>query len=232
MSQEAKELETIYSQRFEGRQEYRNRVWQVLIQNFFRKFLPDHAAILDLGCGYGEFINQVQCRSKYGMDLNPTTKRLLGADVQFLQQDCSAPWPLPENTLDVVFTSNFFEHLPNKQTLGSTLEQAHRCLKPGGRIIAMGPNIKYVPGAYWDFWDHYLALTELSLSEGMKNRGFDIDVCCPRFLPYTMVNAPQYPLVFLRAYLALPMVWPMFGKQFLVIGVCRKEKAEPIPAVR
>jgi SAM-dependent methyltransferase len=222
MTQDAKELETIYSQRFEGRQEYRNRVWQVLIDSFFRKFVAPDSVVLDLGCGYGEFINQIRCRTKYGMDLNPATARLLGEDVHFLQQDCSTQWPLPENSLDVVFTSNFFEHLPNKQTLGSTLEQAHRCLKPGGKLIAMGPNIRCVPGAYWDFWDHFLELTELSLSEGMQNRGFEIELCRARFLPYTMVNAPQYPLLFLRVYLALPILWSLAGKQFLVIGACRK----------
>jgi len=222
MPEGSKELEVIYSQRFGGRQDYRIRVWQVLIRSFFGKFVPSDAAVLDLGCGYGEFINQIACRQKYGMDLNPTTGRILASDVSFLQQDCSAAWPLPDNSLDVVFTSNFFEHLPSKATLGATLEQAHRCLKPGGRLIAMGPNIKYLPGAYWDFWDHYLPLTELSLSEGLRTRGFRIEVCVARFLPYTMVNAPEYPLFFLRAYLAIPVAWRFFGGQFLVVASCEK----------
>jgi SAM-dependent methyltransferase len=218
MNDQTQELQTIYQQRFEGAQAYRNQVWQVLIRHFFQKFIPRDAAVLDLGCGYGEFINQVSCRKKYGMDLNPTTARVLAPDVQFLQQDCSSAWSLPENSLDVVFTSNFFEHLPNKQTLGSTLDQARRCLKPGGKLIAMGPNIKYVPGKYWDFWDHYLPLTELSLSEGLRNRGFEIVACYPRFLPYTMVNAPQYPLFLLRIYLSLSWFWPCLGQQFMVVA--------------
>ncbi len=219
MTQDSKELETIYGQRFAGKQEYRDRVWRVLIGHLFQKLIPDNAAVLDLGCGYGEFINQVACRAKYGMDLNPTTARVLAPGISFFQQDCSAPWPLVDGSLDVVFTSNFFEHLPSKQTLGAALDEARRCLKPGGRLIAMGPNIKYVPGAYWDFWDHYLPLTELSLSEGLRNRGFEIETCHPRFLPYTMVNAPEYPVFFLRIYLALPWAWRFVGKQFLVIAV-------------
>jgi SAM-dependent methyltransferase len=108
MNDQTQELQTIYQQRFEGAQAYRNQVWQVLIRHFFQKFIPRDAAVLDLGCGYGEFINQVSCRKKYGMDLNPTTARVLATDVQFLQQDCSSAWSLPENSLDVVFTSNFF----------------------------------------------------------------------------------------------------------------------------
>ena len=217
------ELEVIYSRRFEGRQEYRTRVWQVLIRHFFRRFVASDSVVLDLGCGYGEFINQIACRQRFGMDLNPTTGRILAPGVSFFQQDCSEPWLLPDNSLDVVFTSNFFEHLPSKAALGATLEQAHRCLKPGGRLIAMGPNIKYLPGAYWDFWDHYLPLTELSLAEGLRTCGFSIEVCIPRFLPYTMVNAPQYPLFFLRAYLALPAAWRFFGGQFLVVASCGKQ---------
>ncbi len=219
MSDKAQDLATIYDQRFAGRQEYRQRVWRVLIDHFFARFVPPAAAVLDLGCGYGEFINQINCHSKYGMDLNSTTGRLLAKDVRFLHQDCSAPWPLPPNSLDVVFTSNFFEHLPDKATLGLTLIQAWRCLKPGGRLIALGPNIKYLPGAYWDFWDHYLPLTELSLSEGMRTQGFEIELCHARFLPYTMVNAPEYPLLFIRLYLAFPVLWRMAGKQFLVVAV-------------
>ena len=67
-----------------------------------------------------------------------------------------------EGELDLVFTSNFFEHLPDKSSLGRTLEEIFRCLKPGGRLVAMGPNIRFTGGSYWDFWDHYLPLTEAS----------------------------------------------------------------------
>jgi hypothetical protein len=91
-------------------------------------------------------------------------------------------------------------------------------LKPGGRFIAMGPNIKYIPGAYWDFFDHYVELTELSLAEALLNCGFEIEKQVGRFLPYTMSQGSQYPVWMLRVYLALPLAWPIFGKQFLVVG--------------
>src|SRR5262249_39433524 len=132
--------------------------------------------------------------------------------------DCSAPWPLNQNSLDVVFTSNFFEHLPDKPALGRTLDEIRRCLKPGGRLIAMGPNIRYVPGAYWDFWDHYLPLTEKSLAEALDNRKFRLELSVDRFLPYTMTDGRQYPLVCLQLYLKLRWSWRFFGKQFLVVA--------------
>ncbi len=211
------ELARIYELRFQSNRQYRRRVWQLLAREYFGRWVGPGDTVLDLGCGYGEFINEVACAAKFGMDLNPQSARHLGGDVQFLEQDCSETWTLPDAKLDVVFTSNFFEHLPSKEALGKTLSQAHRCLKPGGRLIAMGPNIKYVPGAYWDFWDHYLPLTERSLSEGLRNHGFEIQTCLPKFLPYTMVNAPRYPLFLLRAYLAAPWLWRVFGRQFLVV---------------
>jgi SAM-dependent methyltransferase len=152
------------------------------------------------------------------MDLNPDASTFLGPDVTLLPQDCGVRWPLPDASLDVVFTSNFFEHLPDKATLGRTLDEVARCLRPGGRLIALGPNIKCLHGAYWDFWDHYIPITEASLQEALVTRGFTVDICIARFLPYTMASGPQYPLFLLRAYLKLPIVWRLFGKQFLVVG--------------
>jgi hypothetical protein len=82
----------------------------------------------------------------------------------------------------------------------------------------MGPNIKFLPGAYWDFWDHYLPLTEESLREALENRGFEIEKCVGKFLPYRMTKGPRYPLFFLRMYLRLPLAWRILGKQFLVVA--------------
>jgi SAM-dependent methyltransferase len=93
------------------------------------------------------------------MDLNPAEgKNRLGAGVEFLEQDCSNEWPLPSNSLDCVFTSNFFEHLRGKDDLRRTLTQIYRCLRPGGRLICLGPNIRYLGGArrcqisHWGRW--------------------------------------------------------------------------------
>ena len=157
------DLQRIYNARFSDSLEYRRKVWSVLVGDWFSRYVQLADAVLDLGCGYGEFINTVSCGLKFAMDLNPDAPNFLGKDVKFLLQDCSARWALPDASLDAVFTSNFLEHLPDKAALGRTLDEIRRCLRPGGRLIAMGPNIKYLPGEYWDFWDHYLALTEASL---------------------------------------------------------------------
>ncbi|HWA85169.1 MAG TPA: class I SAM-dependent methyltransferase [Opitutus sp.] len=212
------ELQRIYEHRFTAMLHYRQRVWQTLVAGYFQRFVRPADAVLDLGCGYGEFINHVRCGEKFGMDLNPRSPEFLAPGVTFLAQDCSTRWALPDASLDVVFTSNFFEHLPDKKALRDTLLEASRCLKPGGKLIALGPNIKYVQGAYWDFWDHFLCLTERSLGEALENNGYQVILSHARFLPYSMVGAPRYPDFLLRLYLAAPALWKLFGRQFLVVA--------------
>jgi len=212
------DLRTLYDNRFEGRQEYRRQVWSILISDCFDRFIPTDGTVLDLGCGYGEFINQAVAKSRYAMDMNPDSKRYLDPAVRLFEQDCAERWPLEDHSLDLVFTSNFFEHLESKAKLAATLREACRCLRPGGRLVALGPNIKYVPGAYWDFWDHHIPLSEASLAEGLRAVGFQVETIIPRFLPYTMSQGPQYPLFLFRLYLKLPFAWRLFGRQFLVVA--------------
>jgi SAM-dependent methyltransferase len=218
MSEQPNELTQIYKRRFKSVEQYRDQVWQVLTGSFFSKWVRPEHAVLDLGCGFGEFINNINAAERFGMDLNPATAAKLSQDVKFLEQDCSELWSLPDASLDIVFTSNFLEHLGDKDAVKRTLRQAHRCLRPGGKIIAMGPNIRYLPGSYWDFFDHHVILTERSLGEALSITGFTVESAIARFLPYTMVGGPRYPLAFLRLYLALPFLWWIKGRQFLVIA--------------
>jgi SAM-dependent methyltransferase len=218
MMHSADELKKIYAARFEGAEAYRLSVWRTLIGHYFEHQVDLRGSVLDLGCGYGVFINQVTSQERYAMDLNPATRDLLVHGVTFFEQDCSHRWPLEDNKLDVVFTSNFFEHLPDKATLGRTLDEVYRCLKPGGSLIALGPNMRYLAGEYWDFWDHYLPLTERSLAEACELRGFEMKKIVDRFLPYKMTGAPKYPMWVLQFYFKIPQIWRFFGKQFLVIA--------------
>ena len=211
------ELQSLYDRRFEGMAEYRGQVWRVLA-DFFAQWIEPNAVVLDLGCGHCEFINSVSAEKRFGMDLNPASVRRAAPSVTILAQNCAESWALPDNSLDVVFTSNFFEHLYTKDDLRRTLVQAGRCLKAGGRIIALGPNIKYLAGAYWDFYDHYLPLTELSLGEVMTETGFTVEEQIPRFLPFTMSDGKQRPIWMLRFYLKLKLAWPVFGRQFLIVA--------------
>ena len=211
-------LTKLYEKRFSGHEQYRIKVWKILISKFFSKWIESNDHILDLGCGYGEFINQVDVAVRHGMDLNAKSKELLDDNVNFHQQDCSKPWDIEPNSLDLVFTSNFFEHLPNKESLDRTMTEIRKALKPRGRIIAMGPNISVLKGRYWDFWDHHVALSDASMSELLEIHSFSIDYSLSKFLPYNMVRVKQKPLFLLSLYLKLPFAWFFIGKQFLLVA--------------
>ena len=211
-------LNKIYQIRFSGLEEYRNAIWEILVKKFFAKWIKNHSTVLDLGCGYGEFINNISECKRHAMDLNSDSVKHLDKDVHFHHQDCSKPWPIEPETLDLIFTSNFFEHLPDKLTLEKTVGHAYKHLKPNGRIIMLGPNIAALKGRYWDFWDHHVALSDQSAGELLELHGFKIDKSIPFFLPYNMVRIRKRPLCLVRLYLHLPFVWRFFGSQFLIVA--------------
>jgi len=117
--------------------------------------------------------------------------------------------------------------LPDKNVLSEFLDQTRMALKAGGRYIVLGPNLRYLPGKYWDFYDHHLGLTHLSLSEALRLKGFEIETCIDRFLPYTTQGAlPTHPLL-VKAYLKIPPAWKLLGKQFLIIAKKPSMKNSP-----
>lgn len=213
-----RDLSAEYQRRFTALAPYRDAVWRILVRDVFQQFVPRDGVVLDLGAGWGEFIRNVRAHRRLAMDLNPDAPARLGDGIEIVLQDCAQPWNIPSDSLDVVFTSNFFEHLPDKDALRRTLQEALRCLKPGGRLICLGPNIRYLPGAYWDFWDHYLPLTDRSLAEGLAIVGFTVRRVEPRFLPYSMSLGFTPPTGLIALYLRLPWLWRFFGRQFLVVA--------------
>lgn len=211
-------IQSLYQTRFASSEAYRNKIWRILCRSFFSKYISKTAEIIDLGSGWGEFINNIEVKKKYAMDLNHASKAHLSPDVVFIHQDCSATWPFESDTFDVVFTSNFIEHLFDKPSIERSVAEAYRCLKNNGLLICMGPNIKYVRESYWDFWDHHIPLTEVSCSELLRSANFIIERKTAKFLPYSMSKGFQPPIALVKIYLRTPIIWKLFGKQFLVIG--------------
>jgi SAM-dependent methyltransferase len=215
----SQELAQLYRIRFE--QDFlprKNAIWQSLCRNFFQKFIPSQATVVDVACGYGEFINNIQAGTKIAIDLNLDTKNYLNANVEFHTIPADKISVIGEGRADILFTSNFLEHLANKEALNSFIDQVLLVLKPGGKFLILGPNLRYLPGAYWDFYDHHLGLTHLSLSEVLELKGFHIEKCIDKFLPYTTKSSlPTHPLL-VKLYLMLPLAWRLLGKQFFVVA--------------
>lgn len=194
------------------------RIWKVLCAHFFQPLIGEDRVVVDLACGYGEFINNIRGRKKYAVDLNPDARANVADDVEFCLSRADAIAAIASDSVDVVFASNFLEHLRTKEECDRVLAEVRRMLRPGGRFVIMGPNIRYLAAEYWDFYDHSLPLSHLSLEEGLVQADFEIDCIVPRFLPYTTRSLlPQHPAL-VALYLKIPLVWRLLGKQFLVVG--------------
>lgn len=212
------ELAKLYGGRFTGTElTVKRQLWEMLCRQFLDQYIQHKDTVLDLGAGRCEFINACRAPRKIAVDLNPETPRYAQEGVEVVltaSDDLSA---IESASVDVVFSSNFFEHLPDKRTLLRTLDECSRVVKPGGRLLVLMPNLRFLPGRYWDYFDHHLPLTDRSLVEGMRMTGFDPERVIPRFLPYTVKDLPFKARPWLvGAYLHARWVWPVIGRQMFV----------------
>ena len=213
------EIEGIYEARFtDSDLDFKRQLWRVLVDRVFQRYISPDDTVLDLGAGTCEFINAVRCKERIAVDLNPQVRKF-AIDAVPIVSSSDALTEVKDGTIDVVFSSNLFEHLADKKVLLATLREVHRVLQPQGKIMILIPNVRYLPGRYWDYFDHHIPLTHLSMTEALQLAGFSPERVVPRFLPYTVKQrlAPR-SIWILRLYLRLPFLWPIFGRQMLIVA--------------
>ncbi len=214
----AGDLEAVYGHRFSDGDEIRKMaIWAEIVRVLERWIAPG-ATVLDVACDQGYFIRNVHARERWATDIRDLSATF-GADVRFVQANgLDIASAVPASSFDVVFMSNYLEHLPSSDAVIDQLRAAQQVLRPGGRLIVLQPNIRLVGGAYWDFIDHKVPLTERSLVEAAETAGLRIEHLVPRFLPYTTKGRmPQRPSL-VRAYLRIPIAWRLLGKQTLMVA--------------
>lgn len=214
------DVQTIYSRRFADSLAFRRRMWDVLCREFFQRHVPTDATVVEIGAGYCEFINHIRAGRKIAVDLNPDTQKHAAQDVTVVTSSTTRVEALSDRTADVVFASNFLEHLTRDDIL-ATLREVHRLLKPGGRFLILQPNIRYCKEDYWQFFDHITPLCERSLTEALETTGFDVTYCLGRFLPFTTQGRLPNSIGLLKIYLKLRPAWRIFGQQSFFIAVPR-----------
>lgn len=209
----------LYAHRFDAAERAaKARVWAVLCADFFQRWVGPQATVLDLGAGYCEFINHIRCGRKLAVDGNPEIATFAAPDVEARVGSADRLDWLADGSVDVVFASNFFEHLPDSAALLAVLAEARRVLRPDGRLLILQPNIRYAYREYWDFLDHHLALSHVSMAEALALAGFRVVEMVPRFLPFSTKSAlPSWPIL-VRWYLKLPLAQRLLGKQMFVVA--------------
>jgi SAM-dependent methyltransferase len=215
--------ETVYDLRFgERERSAKEAVWREIGRFLQRRFIPTDARVMDIATDTGYFIRNIAAAERWASDLRDTSASM-PTDVRFLQADGLALAEVaPNDHFDIVFMSNYLEHLDSAESVIEQLRVARRLLRVGGRVIVLQPNIKLVGPAYWDFIDHRVPLTEESLSEAAAFAGFEKQELIRRFLPYSVKGRLPAHRLLVRTYLRFPPAWRLFGKQTLYVG--RRER--------
>jgi SAM-dependent methyltransferase len=211
-------LKEVYDLRFDEKDKAaKDAIWREL-GKFFQRYVEPDARVIDIACDAGYFIRNIRARERWATDIRPVGDEL-PRDVRFVRASgLELDEVVPNDYFDLAFFSNYLEHLPSTEAVLEQLKVSYALLKPGGRVLILQPNIRLVGGRYWDFIDHQTALTEKSLAEAARMAGFRTRQVIARFLPYTTKSRmPQSPAL-VRAYLAFPPAWLLFGKQTLYVG--------------
>ena len=85
--------------------------------------------MLDLGCGYGEFINNVMARRRIGLDMWDGIRGHLAPGVEPVVGSVTDSAAIADDSVDFAFASNLFEHIPQDALVegaGAAARQADR----------------------------------------------------------------------------------------------------------
>jgi SAM-dependent methyltransferase len=191
----------------------RSVLWKTLAKYFFASRIPADATVLDLGSGYGDFINEVQAKRRIAIDIWPGLSNHVVDDVEAIIGSVTDLSMLEDGSVDYVFASNLFEHLTQTE-LATLLGALKRKLSPRGELTLLQPNYRYAYREYFDDYTHVAIYSHISMVDFLKANGFQATDIRPGFLPLTIKGRlPVHPLL-IRAYLASP--FKPLAKQMLI----------------
>lgn len=195
-------------------------VWGLVAKDILSHFPTKISSVLDLGAGYGDFINEVPVPQKWAVDLWPGLREKLKPGIQSVISDITAPVPgLPENHFDLCFMSNVLEHFVIEDAL-KVLENARRHSKVGAYLVLLQPNFTYCSRTYFDDYTHKTIFTAEGLSNLLLDNGFELVAVKPRYLPFSFKSRLPHPRWIVWLYLQLP--WKPLAAQMLIIAKVKK----------
>ncbi|HEV2763692.1 MAG TPA: class I SAM-dependent methyltransferase [Pyrinomonadaceae bacterium] len=194
--------------------EKRDAVWREIGRYLQARYIPPDSRILDLGAGYCHFINNVRGRERHALDASAELPEHAAPGVSAHVRSCTRLENFAADSLDVVFSSNLFEHLTRPELI-ETLGELRRVLRRGGRLLVVQPNFKYCAADYFDDYTHVQIFTHVGLADLLAAEGFrPLDVRA-RFLPFSMKSRLPKAALLVRLYLRSPFK-PMAGQMLLV----------------
>jgi ubiquinone/menaquinone biosynthesis C-methylase UbiE len=179
---------------------------------------PDDC-VLDMGAGYGSFINTVEARRRIAVDAWEGFPAHLAPGVEYHVGNVTELGFLEDGTVDFAFASNLFEHLARADFV-MVLAALERKLSPRGTLTIVQPNWRYAFREYFDDFDHKSVWSHVTLADFLTAHGYEVFRVEPRFMPLSVKGRWPVKPWLIRAWLASP-VRPM-GKQMLVRARVRR----------
>ncbi|MFN0024813.1 MAG: methyltransferase domain-containing protein [Parvularculaceae bacterium] len=193
----------------------RDVLWRALWRYYFRRRVPANGCILDLGAGYGQFINNAAARRRIAIDAWPGLSQHLDPGVEAIIGDVCDLSRIEDASVDYAFASNLFEHLPQDR-FAAALVELKRILCSSGTLTILQPNYAFAYREYFDDFTHVSIWSHVSIADFLEANGFEVVELHARFLPLTLKSRlPVFPWL-IAAYLASP-VKPL-AKQMLVVA--------------
>src|SRR5215204_3822944 len=87
----------------------RDAVWKALWRYYFRYRIRATDSVLDLGAGYGDFINNVVAARRIAVDVWPGMVDQLDKDVEAIVGPVTDLSEIADGSVDYAFASNLFE---------------------------------------------------------------------------------------------------------------------------
>jgi len=201
-----------------GHQPKRSVVWAALWRYYFRYRIAATDTVLDLGCGYGDFINHVIAKRRIALDLWPEFVTHIAPGIETLVAPLTDLSALEDGTIDYAFASNVVEHV-TKEEFASLLAGLKRKLSARGRLTLIQPNYRYASAEYFDDYTHISIWSHVSLADFLMANGYEVIEVRPRFLPLTVISSiPIFPPL-IGLYLISP--FKPLGKQMLLSARAR-----------
>ena len=174
-----------------------------------------HGLVVDVGCGAQPYRPLLGPEARYlGID-TVDAKAHFGYEIPDTIYFDGETWPIEDESADAILCAETLEHVLRPARL---LAEAHRCLRPGGRLLLTVPfaaRWHFIPNDYWRFTPSSLEhlLSEAGFSEiAVYARGNAGPVACYKLmalvLPFLVParGGVRARLLQLLALLAAPLV--------------------------
>lgn len=193
----------------------RDRVWKYLWLYFFSKRIRSDQSVLDLGSGYGHFINNVVAKKRIAIDNWKEFKNYLAPGVDGIVSEITNLSQIPDHSVDFAFASNVFEHI-EKSELEVVLSALRSKLSKIGTLTILQPNYRFAYKEYFDDYTHKAIYSHISLTDFLEAQSYKVLEVHPKFLPLTVKS--KFPVWGWVIWVYLKLPFRPFGKQMLIVA--------------